>query len=70
MAASMTQTMIDHATAPGDWVIVLPLVLNLIGAALALMLARYQRWTFVVSVLVVLAVIACSRAFSKPARSA
>ena len=59
MAASMTQTMIDHATAPGDWVIVLPMVLNLIGAALALMLARYQRWTFVVSVLVVLAVIAC-----------
>ena len=51
--------MIDFATAPSDWVIVLPLVLNLLGAALALMLANRQRWTFVVSVGVVLAVIAC-----------
>ncbi|MFD2648984.1 proton-conducting transporter membrane subunit [Devosia albogilva] len=59
MAGTVSQPMIDFVTSPADWVIVLPLVLNLLGAALALMLANRQRWTFVLSVAVVLAVITC-----------
>ena len=59
MTETVAQPMIDFPTSPADWVIVLPLVLSLLGAALALMLANRQRWTFVLSVAVVLAVIAC-----------
>lgn len=51
--------MIETVTAIADWVIVLPLVLCLMGAALALMLRRSGILVFGVSVLVICAAIAC-----------
>lgn len=51
--------MIDTVTLAADWVIVLPLVLCLMGAALVVMLRRAGSLAFVVSALVICAVIAC-----------
>ncbi|MDB5615481.1 MAG: Na+/H+ antiporter subunit, partial [Devosia sp.] len=51
--------MIDTLTAAADWVIVLPLVLCLMGAAVCLMLRRVGSFGFAVSALVICAAIAC-----------
>jgi len=51
--------MIDTLTRPADWVIVLPVVLALMGAALALILRRTPRLGFTLALLVVAAIIAC-----------
>lgn len=51
--------MIETLTAPADWVVVLPLVLCLMGAASTLMLRRSGGLTFVFSMLIVAGVIAC-----------
>lgn len=53
------QAMIETATAAADWVVVLPLVLCLMGAAAALMLRKSGGLTFIFAVLIVCAVIAC-----------
>lgn len=45
--------------APGDWVIVLPLVVALLSAALVLMLRRVAGLSFVLALLAVAAIIAC-----------
>ena len=55
----LPQAMIETATAAADWVVVLPLVLCLMGAAATLMLRRAGGLTFVFAVLIVVAVIAC-----------
>ena len=55
----LPRAMIETATAASDWVVVLPLVLCLMGAAATLMLRRAGGLTFVFAVLVVVAVIAC-----------
>lgn len=51
--------MIETMTAAADWVIVLPVVLSLMGAAMALMLRKAGRLSFMLSALVIGAVIAC-----------
>ncbi|SEP77787.1 multicomponent Na+:H+ antiporter subunit D [Devosia sp. YR412] len=51
--------MIESVTAAGDWVLVLPLALCLLGAALALILRRDRALVLVMSLLVIAAVIAC-----------
>lgn len=51
--------MIGTMTAAADWVLVLPLVLSLMGAALALMLSRSGRLGFVLTAIVLVGVIAC-----------
>lgn len=54
--------MMDTVTAAADWVLVLPLVLCLMGAATALMLRKSGELTFVLALLIVAAVIACETA--------
>ena len=51
--------MIETVTAAADWVIVLPLVLCLMGAAATLMLRRSGGLTFMFSLLILVGVIAC-----------
>ena len=51
--------MIETVTAVADWVVVLPLVLCLMGAAATLMLRKSGWLTFIFSVLIVVGVIAC-----------
>jgi multicomponent Na+:H+ antiporter subunit D len=51
--------MIETVTAAADWVLVLPLVLCLMGAAATLMLRKSGRLTFMFAVLIVVAAIAC-----------
>lgn len=51
--------MIETATTAADWVLVLPIVLCLAGAALTLMLRKVGRLRFLFTLLVVVAVIAC-----------
>ena len=51
--------MIETMTAAADWVLVLPLVLCLMGAAATLMLRRSGGQTFIFSLLILLGVIAC-----------
>lgn len=51
--------MIETMTAAADWVIVLPVVLSLMGAAMALMLRKAGSLSFMLAVLVICAVIAC-----------
>lgn len=51
--------MIDTMTAAADWVLVLPLVLCLMGAAVAVMLRRTGGLAFILALLIVVAVIAC-----------
>jgi multicomponent Na+:H+ antiporter subunit D len=51
--------MIETMTAAADWVLVLPLVLCLMGAAATLMLRRSGGLTFIFSLLILLGVIAC-----------
>jgi multicomponent Na+:H+ antiporter subunit D len=51
--------MIETMTAAADWVVVLPLVLCLMGAAATLMLRRSGALTFMFSLLVLVGVIAC-----------
>jgi multicomponent Na+:H+ antiporter subunit D len=57
--SDLPQAMIDTVTAVADWVIVLPIILCLMGAAGTLMLRRFGSLTFVFSVLIIVAVIAC-----------
>ncbi|KQX41997.1 hypothetical protein ASD04_18210 [Devosia sp. Root436] len=51
--------MIETLTSASDWVVVLPLVLCLMGAAATLMLRKSGGLTFIFAVLIVCAVIAC-----------
>ena len=51
--------MIDTVTAAADWIIVLPLVLCLMGAALTVMLRKAGNLAFVAAALVICAAIAC-----------
>lgn len=51
--------MIETVTAAADWVVVLPLVLCLMGAAAMLMLRKSGALTFIFTLLVLVAVIAC-----------
>ena len=51
--------MIETMTSAADWVVVLPLVLCLMGAAATLMLRRSGGLTFMFAVLIVAGVIAC-----------
>ena len=53
------RAMLDTMTAAADWVVVLPLVLCLMGAAMALMLRRSGSLVFILAVTVVIGVIAC-----------
>lgn len=55
----LPEIVFDGATAVQDWVIVLPIVLSLMGAALALMMRGMRGAGFVVALAVVLAVVAC-----------
>lgn len=55
----LPRAMIETTTAAADWVVVLPLVLCLMGAAATLMLRRSGSLTFIFSLLIVGAVIAC-----------
>ena len=55
----LPQAMIETATAAADWVLVLPLVLCLLGSAATVMLRKAGNLSFVLTALVVLAVIAC-----------
>jgi multicomponent Na+:H+ antiporter subunit D len=58
----MPGVMITTATAAADWVLILPVILPLLGAAVLLMLrhARDLQWTF--AVLVVIGVVVCDLA--------
>lgn len=56
---SLPPAMIEALTRPADWVIVLPLALALLGAALGLMLGRSSRLSFMLTALVLLAIGAC-----------
>ena len=58
-APTLPQAMIDTLTPLADWVIVLPIVLSLMGAAALLMLRRSNRASLIGALIVVLAVIAC-----------
>jgi multicomponent Na+:H+ antiporter subunit D len=51
--------MIEVMTAPADWVVVLPLVLALLGAAAALLLRGSGRLSFIFAALIVAGIIAC-----------
>ncbi|MBL8596291.1 MAG: Na+/H+ antiporter subunit D [Devosia sp.] len=51
--------MIEHVTPPADWVIILPVVLCLMGAALLLMLRGALRVQLWVTLAVILAVLVC-----------
>src|SRR3546814_5951974 len=55
----LPQAMIETMTSAADWVVVLPLVLCLMGAAATLMLRRSGALTFVFTLLILVAVIAC-----------
>ncbi|WP_316359466.1 proton-conducting transporter membrane subunit [Devosia sp.] len=59
MAELVPSAMIETMTAAADWVVVLPLVLCLMGAAATLMLRRSGRLTFMFSLLILVGVIAC-----------
>ncbi|HEV7344829.1 MAG TPA: proton-conducting transporter membrane subunit [Devosia sp.] len=59
MELDLPPAMIDTVTAVADWVLVLPMVLCLMGAATALMLRKAGGLTFVLAVLIVIGVIAC-----------
>ncbi|QQR37984.1 proton-conducting transporter transmembrane domain-containing protein [Devosia rhizoryzae] len=58
-STTLPMAMIDTATALADWVLVLPIVLCLIGAAAELVLRRTRVMPLIVAVVVTLAVIAC-----------
>ena len=51
--------MIEAVTRPADWIIVLPLALALLGAALVLMLGRSSRGSFMLTALVIVAIATC-----------
>ena len=51
---------ITTATPLADWVIVLPVVLCLVGAALAVVLRRHGRWQFALTFTVLVAVLTCA----------
>ncbi|GLQ55024.1 proton-conducting transporter membrane subunit [Devosia nitrariae] len=57
--ANLPQAMIETATAAADWVIVLPMALALMGAALLLMARRTRSFHAGFALLVVAAIIAC-----------
>ena len=56
---TLPPAMIETVTAVADWVVVLPPILCLMGAAAALMLRRSGALTFIFSVLILVGVIAC-----------
>ena len=56
---ALPSAMIETVTAAADWVLILPLVLCLMGAAGALMLRRSNRTGFMLALLIVLGIIAC-----------
>ena len=58
LAATLAEIQYDPFAA-ADWVLILPLVLCLMGAAGALMLRRSNRTAFMLALLIVLGVIAC-----------
>ncbi|MBU1307794.1 MAG: Na+/H+ antiporter subunit D, partial [Alphaproteobacteria bacterium] len=58
-AHDLPPAMIETVTLPIAWVIVLPMVLALMGAALLLILRRNSALSFVMAVVAVLAIIAC-----------
>ncbi|UJW85488.1 proton-conducting transporter transmembrane domain-containing protein [Devosia sp. SL43] len=51
--------MIDTLTSAADWVIVLPIVLALLGAAALLLLRGWGRLSFIFAALIVVGIIAC-----------
>lgn len=53
---------LQTATSLADWVIVLPIVLGLMGAAALLVIGRHGRLSFAVAAAVILAIIACDAA--------
>jgi multicomponent Na+:H+ antiporter subunit D len=55
----LTDALIQTTTAVADWVLVLPLILALLGAAAALMLRKTANLCFLLAMLVVVAIIAC-----------
>ena len=58
-ADNLPRAMIETVTQATDWVIVLPLVLALFGAALLLVLRKARGLDFVFTMLTVGAIIAC-----------
>ncbi|WP_224701697.1 proton-conducting transporter transmembrane domain-containing protein [Devosia aquimaris] len=58
-AHDLPPAMIETATLPMAWVVVLPLVLALMGAALLLIVRRSHGLSFVLALVSVLAIIAC-----------
>lgn len=54
--------MLETATALADWVLVLPIVLSMMGAALLLILRRHRIWPFLGTVIVLVVVILCETA--------
>lgn len=58
-AHDLPAAMIAHATLPMAWVVVLPLVLALMGAALLLIVRKAPGLSFVLALVSVLAIIAC-----------
>ncbi|KKB09016.1 proton-conducting transporter membrane subunit [Devosia chinhatensis] len=59
MDASLPQAMIDTPTLIAEWVIVLPVVLALLGAAGLLMVRRINKAPLIGAILVLAAIIAC-----------
>ncbi len=58
-SSPLPQAMIETATAAADWVIVLPMALCLMGAALLLMTRRARMFHAGLAILILVAVIAC-----------
>ncbi len=59
MDAALPNVMIETATPIGDWVIVLPVVLGLMGAALLLIVRRHALLSLAGALAIVAAIIAC-----------
>ena len=58
----LAPSMLETLTHPGDWVVVLPLILCLLGAALLLMLRRASALSLVFAIVLVIGIIACDLA--------
>jgi len=57
--AGLPPAMIETAVAAADWIIILPVLLGMLGAALMVMLRRSQPWQMPFSLLVVGAILVC-----------
>ena len=57
--SDLPRAMIDTVTTAADWVVILPMVLSLLGAALLLMLRKARGLDLVFALLIVAAIIAC-----------